>query len=866
MYRLSSKAKKQGDFKKMEVPYIHDLIHNKKDNLIKIFIVSLFLSFTLCFFLPTVLYYNNLLEFPFTYSDVFFRLILITIVFFILVFSGLLLIRQIFLSPALLFLSILGILIWLQSTVFVWNYGPFDGTPKIWENYTLFGILEILIYLSIVAICYNYRIVFTKNIQFIFAALLITQIFILAPLFMNLPSEPIYKGYYYSNENQFQFSTQQNIILLILDDFQSDGFNEIIFDNRTSVSEFDGFIYYRNAAGNFPTTRAALPSLLSEEYYINEEPFVDYLKERAYPKYISKILKDEGYNAGIYDTFYPHPEIASNVKRFESLDNSIAALYSLVSFRISPHFGKMVIYDHFDFTSDLLDKKKVIQFNNNLINKTTFTNTTKIFKLYHLETPHPPYQLNESFQITELPNTRGGYITQSIGSLVVVKELIRQLKKTGAYNQSMILVIGDHGAGLSSNQTLTGHKSEIEMINANMGAGIPLILIKPFNNSGPLLISDKPVSLSDIPTTISEEIRITNNTYSGISMIKNQSSENRSRRYYEYQWEQSGWYSAYLPPIKEYLITGHSWRYQSWKPSGKVFTDGGIQYINNTYPLSTPIYFTQGGSSGNYTFFGWSTPEQYFTWTDGNFAMLALTLDNPKTDLILKVTGSPFIRGGNISDQQVSVYVNNHYLTDWTFLAHERKVASIPYDFMDNESVMSISFSIPYAISPSALNISEDPRALGIAVEKIQIFPKMNYKIGDSIVFSKNGTPDSFIISGFSDPEENYTWTDGRVSMIGLQVPVVNRDLIITMKATPFLGNGSIDGQPVSVSANGHKIADWNYLRTEQMVAHIPPGIINQSHRMVITFEIPNAESPENAGISKDARLLGLAIEEIRID
>lgn len=858
---------------KFSVKDFFNMMYKKKDYFINNLIISIYLSFTLFFFLPTILYFNNQLDFPFSYSDIFLLLIITSAIAFTFIFITLWLIPPRLISTILILLIIIGILVWIQSTLFVWDYGSFNGAPKVWENFTIFGLLELIIYLSIIFVCYFRRKELIKNIPILFIALLITQIIVIFPFFINPPSEPIYKGYFFSDEKQFQFSSQQNVIIVIFDTFQSDAFNEIIFDNRTSLSDFDGFIYYRNAVGNYPFTRAAVPALLSGEYYLNEQPFKDYLQDKAYPKYISKLLKNEGYYAGFYDSetltflpLYPHPEIASNVERIESFDKTIFPLYALVAFRVSPHFGKIFIYDHVFFSPDaFLNKNSIIQFNNNLIHNATFTNTTKIFKLYHLETPHPPYQLNESLQLTELPNTREGYITQSTGSLIILKDLVFQLKQSNAYNQSMIIVIGDHGAGLSSNQTISGKKADIEKINAKMGAGIPLILIKPFDKTGPLKISETPVSLSDIPITIIDEIGLKNNTYSGVTMLSNPSSDNRTRRYYEYEWYPNLFSTEFFPPIKEYLITGHSWDYQSWRTSGSIYTKKGVNYINNSYSFGTPLLFSNRGSSGNFTIFGWSNPEPDFTWTAGNFASIGFTLDNVSSDVILDVDGFPFLGNGNVSSQPVSVYVNNYYLTEWVFRGIERKVSVIPKEYFDNKKQTSISFIIPKATSPSTIQISEDPRILGIAVKTLRISQFNNYPQGKTILFAKNGSGQQYIISGFSEPEESFTWTDGHESILGFQMSNASQDLKLTIKATPFLGNGSMRNQPVYVSINNHPIADWKFTRQEQLETRIPFEVIRESPNFMITFEMPNAESPRAAGISKDSRLLGIAIEEIQI-
>ena len=66
------------------------------------------------------------------------------------------------------------------------------------------------------------------------------------------------------------------------------------------------------------------------------------------------------------------------------------------------------------------------------------------FRLYHLNGAHPPYSINEYAQ--EVSSDKTSMIKQAKGALYIVEEYINQLKKSGIYDKTTIIIIADHGS------------------------------------------------------------------------------------------------------------------------------------------------------------------------------------------------------------------------------------------------------------------------------------------------------------------------------------------------------------------------------------------------------------------------------------
>ena len=84
------------------------------------------------------------------------------------------------------------------------------------------------------------------------------------------PDEPVWK-YQDSSEypkELYQFSSDTNTIIIILDSYQSDIFQEIINEDEKYRDMFDGFTYYRNRSVDFPRRILLYPSSFLENTMI----------------------------------------------------------------------------------------------------------------------------------------------------------------------------------------------------------------------------------------------------------------------------------------------------------------------------------------------------------------------------------------------------------------------------------------------------------------------------------------------------------------------------------------------------------------------------------------------------------------------
>jgi arylsulfatase A-like enzyme len=159
--------------------------------------------------------------------------------------------------------------------------------------------------------------------------------------------------------------------------------------------------------------------------------------------------------------------------------------------------------------------------------------------------------------------------------LKLVRVFFRLLKSLGVFDNSLIIVMGDHGHPRGKLGRFLPHGlGTFEAPPANIPTGViegatPLLLVKRFSAGGEMNISDAPVSIADIAKTVFAELRIASDC-PGESIFNVAESARRPRHFYFYTWSRDDWKSEYLPPLVEYQVDGHSWLNGSWRSTGRI--------------------------------------------------------------------------------------------------------------------------------------------------------------------------------------------------------------------------------------------------------------------------------------------------------
>ena len=119
------------------------------------------------------------------------------------------------------------------------------------------------------------------------------------------------------NTKKFEFSKNKNVVVIILDSFPTDVFQEIINKRRELAKELDGFTYFRNSLGGYPFTELSVALILTGKYYDNSLPFEDWKRDAYMSASIPRVLTSAGWQVDVYPkvsySLYYSDDIASNL-------------------------------------------------------------------------------------------------------------------------------------------------------------------------------------------------------------------------------------------------------------------------------------------------------------------------------------------------------------------------------------------------------------------------------------------------------------------------------------------------------------------------------------------------------------------------
>ncbi|NPV70653.1 MAG: sulfatase-like hydrolase/transferase [Firmicutes bacterium] len=827
--------------------------------------VSTFLLFT-----PLYVYWTNAGEWSFSIRDVLGLLIGVTVTTSLLTTILLSRLKGSAFGTVKLVLVGATFLSWLEGNILLKSYGVVDGRQIQWHEFGAQSCIDALIWAVFLIVLYLARKHFLRVAKEISIGLLLAQAVLIISAYVNAPAEPGWNGSV-GEATKFQFSTTKNVIVLVLDAFQTDIFQELLNENPNYLGIFQGFTYFRNAVGGFPTTYPSIPLILTGQYYDNSLPITDFLESVYTSECLPRILKREGYRIESY-SFSGQPirhyeDYMSPERMGTSLGAKIGALgdlWSAAAYRNAPGLLKASLHENLSQRLLMPVTRSNLSFAQEASN-VAVTCDKPVFKFFHLGGAHPPFYLNEELEIKDLGYTREAYKTQSRAMLEIIRRFLVALDAAGAYDNSLIFVVGDHGgSGFGVNLAASGypgpHGRTGIISSSTISPGLPLVLAKPFSRRGALKVSDAPVCLSDIPKTVTSVLGL-ESELPGRSMFEVAETDVRKRRFLWYGWEHSYWLRNYLPEMQEYEIDGFSWLTRSWTPTHRRFTRSGIEVLEPpVYQYGSEIRFGEGGNAEHYQGVGWSLPEEGFTWTEAETASLLMPVGPSRSDLVLKATLFPFVAGG-LDKQKVEIYVGEERLGEWLVRDSGEYQMVIPKECVRDP--LRIDFALPGCVSPKELGVSSDLRTLGIAMRSVTVLQVPEYEYGSEIRFGEGGNAEHYQGMGWSLPEEGFTWTDGESASLLIPIDPSQSDVVLKATLSPFI-KGDIDKQRVEIYVGEDRLGEWVVAKPGEYEIVIPEALVRDS-QLAIHFELPDSISPAVLGISSDGRDLGIAFQSLTI-
>jgi len=547
---------------------------NKIINILQISTFPLFVAF-LFSFLPLSFIFNNFAE-----LDIDIKLILtITLKLFFFIFCSLeiivLIINKYFSKFKKLICSclfVVGTYLYFEHFIILPQFGKFIGQPFVLTHYIPEIIEEILFLLVLIFILF----IFKNKREYLKTLSLITVIVLLmvTSTFINVNTKQVlsdnlssksttymsHKYYSIDFTNYNVYSKKQNVVVIILDAFSSNIFSKITKkypELLTNLNDFEWYPNYYSKPGNYRTMNV-LPIVFNGKYLPEscdkmnfDKKYYDYLKrEFSQDTSILPKLKIENYVNEVYPLFsnimYLDPSYMDNlvIRRKSTNSYQIKQINNIYGFEFIPTAFKKSSYKFISWfglhkelaqnaceasESSTTSELSTLYFYNKFVEPVK-TVEEKQFKFYHLMGTHVPYELNKD--LVQVPPEDTSVEETAYANLKIVEKYIETLKKANVYDNTAIIIMGDHGLHLADN----AHFDEFEN-----GDNIknPLLLYKGINQkqSSLKIISNVVPDVIDIANLVGYSAGIYNKKFNITSQQQEERLEDM-KKYFKYNKSQ----------------------------------------------------------------------------------------------------------------------------------------------------------------------------------------------------------------------------------------------------------------------------------------------------------------------------------------
>jgi hypothetical protein len=615
----------------------------------------------------------------------------------------------------------LGLALYVQGNLMPVSYGVLDGLPVAWDDYIIWAIVNTVIWLVLLII--PILIVrFRREIsQKILIYVTVVVLFIQTGTVTYMVAQPSPQrgvDLFVSGDHMHTVSDHKNIVILILDSFDTSFMHFLLYDEPEIVEELDGFVFFENVIGMFPKTWGALPHILTGVPFLNEKPYWDYLDMAFANAPLYPMLEERNFTTFIHtEPIYISHEIKDFIGNVHEdvwfIDDNIGmavSLYHFTGLRYFPHVLKIPIWGNPDFNKHRTSANHESMYtwdNTEFYNKMMSVGLDilpdrNVFSLLHLAGPRGSIDrfVQPTVYVNEFRNERIG------GSLQIVIDYVDKLKKMNIDNNTLLIVLSDHG--------LT------QMYQR------PLLLVRDPAHRNPFTISSVPVSFENLMPMllayISEEL-------TPLDYLHTAALNQSDRTFYFYlEADIRDWQTVFLPDINKYVFVDSSNCVDDARFTGTIHASNP-RFRPQIYRLGNTLHFAQ--THDNFTspvgFFsrGLSSVNDEYTWSYGHESLFVTRLSRAvASDLNLEMTFLVFPDG---EGQTIKLYAGERFLDEAFFPnlgedVWQSAAFIIPKDVVCNNNVLELRFEFPDAVRPRDIwSGNEDIRLLAIGFREMTI-------------------------------------------------------------------------------------------------------------------------------------------------
>lgn len=524
------------------------------------------LPFLVIFILiPTTLFFGNFIEFKSDYLSLVPLYLLVGILFLFLFFI-------LYAFPSHIRNNISGLLFWtgifmlLSDLCFSvkWDMKETDYIihEPLWQIIAQFVLVGIILWCA-----FRFSLSRVKKIivPFVASLFIVNIVVFTANYFVKTKKRnSMQSSHTQSVQRNSIHSAIGNTYHIIFDAYSSDEFNKLL-DDKEVIGKLRGFVFYKNTFSNYITTGFSVPSFLTGTFY--REDYARWMLRPCSEGIFEEVAK-AGWSLWQYipDQNYSwrHEKTQNSIIGSELLNESIVRLrtFRLIKFssvRIAPVILRketLCILDRIlGYLFFLLNPYAVVYYGlseykqgdlgnilqqvpmcRHFIEQESIQQETGRYVFAHFIFPHPPMVWDSECNFVQ----ESSYSEQCLCAAKFIFKFIQVLKDTGRFDNSLIVIHGDHGEESALSLKLPALTVPDEILTKFSSVGMvisseqylnysrPFLLIKqPFSSAKPLVVSDVQVQLADLPASIYHLLSIDRETEEGESLFRVRNTSDR---------------------------------------------------------------------------------------------------------------------------------------------------------------------------------------------------------------------------------------------------------------------------------------------------------------------------------------------------
>lgn len=472
----------------------------------------------------------------------------------------------------------LGLCCYVQALFLNQSLPIADGSPLYLEWYKTITVISTAVWVAIIVglllLCRWKTGVWRSLTVVISLCLILVQGVGVVSLFSSeekrVPAE-----YVLTKEGLYEVGSESNVVVFVLDTFDTKLMNRLLEDDPSLLDDFTGFTYFENSTGSMIPTRYGVPFLLSGRMPEPDESMDELYQNWYVDTTFLQDIADQGYDVGVYSdsvgsqaAYATVDEAVANIHGSEEvaslsidLGGFLAVMDKVALYRDAPWLLKPLFW----FYTDEVNNKAVDKsegdaspyvmndwayFDELLTDGLTVSDRDgKAFRFIHLLGAHYPFVLDETGHMASSETNQD---RQAVGSLKMVEEYLRQLKELGLYDEATIIVTSDHGDWYLTPDDIYEPST-------------PVLLVKPSEDAAqaaqPVRLSKVPTGHVDYPATVIDAVGGDSGKY-GPTVFE--VPEGPRDRYY---WITTSDGHRDLA-VKEYRINGDVLNFDDWELTG----------------------------------------------------------------------------------------------------------------------------------------------------------------------------------------------------------------------------------------------------------------------------------------------------------